>query len=468
MKRVIHNTVFQLIGTAASKLIGMGFVVVASRSLGAEGYGQYSLVFTFVSFFAMMASFGVPTIAVRELARDQADRRTVLGDIIVLKLALGGIAAVFCLAAVAAFGYGADLQLGIRIAALGLALSFLQGYDAYFQATLQMQYTVAAGVLRDAMLLGAAVLLARAGAGFLGYVWAGIAATAAASLLLFALGCRLVRPRFQLDRTRLLRLMKDSVPLGLASFTVYLYYNADTLMLSKLSTMAAVGFYAVAYKFVFLGQIVPGALVTSLFPGFARDAVHNLDKAEHNLRTTFGLFCYAAFGLAILGILYHRDAIRLLFGEGYLPAALPLLIFSISFVFMLPNILFSKFLVARGGQNFIFHTHLVSAALNIALNFYAIPRFGIAGAAVTTMVSDFVVFCAFFYKINAVAEYVALNLTRYVYLMFAGAALVGLGLIVRMPWQAEAGLITAAYLSYVLITDREPWQMVIRLVTGDR
>lgn len=464
MKRVVRNTAVQLVGTAASKLIGMGFVVLASRSLGAEGYGQYSLVFTFVSFFAMMASFGVPTIAVRELARDQADRRTVIGDIIVLKLALGAVSAALCLAAVAVFGYGAGLQLGVRIAALGLLLSFLQAYDAYFQATLQMQYTVAAGVLRDGMLLGAAVLLARTGSGYLGYVWAGVAATAASSLLLFALGARMARPRFALDVGRLVRLMRDSVPLGLASFTVYLYYNADTLMLSKMSTMASVGFYAVAYKFVFLGQIVPGALVTSLFPGFAHDAAHNLDRAEHNLRTTFGLFCYAAFGLAILGILYHKDAIRVLFGEGYLPAALPLLIFSISFVFMLPNILFSKFLVARGGQNFIFYTHLASAGLNVALNFYAIPRFGIAGAAAVTMLSDFVVFGAFFYKINAVAEYVALNLTRFVYLALVGAALVGLGLLVRLPWQSEAPLVAVVYLSYVLLTDQEPVRLVRRFV----
>ena len=82
MQKVIKNTAYQLIGSVISKIIGMFFIVVASRSLGAEGYGKYSFVFTFTSLFAMMASFGVPIIATREMAKNPERRGEIIGDII--------------------------------------------------------------------------------------------------------------------------------------------------------------------------------------------------------------------------------------------------------------------------------------------------------------------------------------------------------------------------------------------------
>lgn len=83
---------------------------------------------------------------------------------------------------------------------------------------------------------------------------------------------------------------------------------------------------------------------------------------------------------------------------------------------------------------------------------------GNAGAVVAT----------FFYKINEIAAYTALDLTRYVYLMAAAAALVGTGLLLKLPWQAAASLIAAMYLLYYCLTEREPWRPILRFVAGER
>lgn len=462
MKKILQNTAFQLIGGIASKIIGMSFVLVASRSLGTEGYGKYSFIFTFTSFFTMMASFGVPTIATRELAKRPDDRGRILGDIIILKFALGFVSVLLCLAFGKILGYGADLRTGINIICIGLLFSFLDSYRALFQATLLMQYNMYSSVLHDVLLLLSALYLAYIKAGFISFVWAGMICTLISSLVLTGQGYRMVKPKFGFNGKRLILYLKESIPLGLASFVVYLYYNADTIMLSKLSTMVAVGYYSVAYKFVFLGQMIPQALVTSLFPGFSHDVVHHKEKAEGNLKKAYGVFTYLAFGIAILGILYHKEVIMLMFGENYLPASLPLLVFSISFIFMLPNILFSKYFVALGEQRYIFYVHLASAALNVLLNFYAVPRFGVAGAAVTTLLSDIVVFCAFFYKMNMVLEFIEMNILNFIYLIFVSAIMIAAGILVHINWIIEAVVIGAVYLWYVFKKEKYIADLVAR------
>lgn len=466
MSKVIKNTTYQLLGSIASKIIGMFFVIVAGRSLGAEGYGNYSFVFTFTSFFAMMASFGLPIIATRELSRNPEGKSLIIGDIIFLKAGLGVVAVALCLTFAKIFGYGADLQMGFRIVCVGLMVSFLDSYRPFFQATLQMQYNMYASMIQDVLLLVSVMYLAHIKAGFIPFVWAGLGCTLTANIFLAVMGGRLIKPRFRFDKVRLCKFLLESLPLGLASFVVYIYYNADSIMLSKLSTMAEVGYYAVAYKFVFLGQVMPQALVNSLFPGFSHDVMHDKRRAEERLELAFRLFCYVAFGMMTLGVLYHQNILFLLFGEKYLKSSGPMLVFSLSFIFMLPNILFSKYLVAAGKQKYIFYVHLASAVLNVALNFYAIPRFGSLGAAVTTLLSDIVVFGAFFYAVRKATLYNRPKISLYLRITFIGAVFIAAGLMVNINWYLEAVMIFSMVLGLIYYKDKQVVSIVSKIINS--
>jgi O-antigen/teichoic acid export membrane protein len=55
--------------------------------------------------------------------------------------------------------------------------------------------------------------------------------------------------------------------------------------------------------------------------------------------------------------------------------------------------LFSRYLISTGRQTEVFVFMVLSAGFNIAVNFWAIPRYGVIGAALTTAMSD-IIFCA--------------------------------------------------------------------------
>lgn len=71
-KQVIRGGVGGLAIKAASVLLGILLVWVLARSLGAEGYGVYAFAFALLSFLAVPAQLGLPSLVIRETARAQA------------------------------------------------------------------------------------------------------------------------------------------------------------------------------------------------------------------------------------------------------------------------------------------------------------------------------------------------------------------------------------------------------------
>src|SRR5205085_2555306 len=74
-----------------------------------------------------------------------------------------------------------------------------------------------------------------------------------------------------------------------------------------------------------------------------------------------------------------------LFGREYRPAATALAILALSIGVVFLHWVVSSLLIAAGRTRLYAGMQGGSAALNVALNLYLIPRFGISGAAVATL-----------------------------------------------------------------------------------
>ena len=66
--KIGFNTLIQFIGKAVSVLLGLATVALLTRYLGLAGYGNFTLVFAYMSFFGVFADFGLQLAIVRELS----------------------------------------------------------------------------------------------------------------------------------------------------------------------------------------------------------------------------------------------------------------------------------------------------------------------------------------------------------------------------------------------------------------
>ncbi|NTV53219.1 MAG: hypothetical protein HGA76_09450, partial [Candidatus Firestonebacteria bacterium] len=100
-----------------------------------------------------------------------------------------------------------------------------------------------------------------------------------------------------------------------------------------------------------------------------------------------------ALGVAALA---HRF-IDILYGPAYGACAPALLVLMWCLVLIAVNSINAPYLIVMGRQKVISLLLLTSMCLNIGLNFYAIPRFGILGAAWVTLISE--IFNAFLFSL---------------------------------------------------------------------
>ena len=103
-------------------------------------------------------------------------------------------------------------------------------------------------------------------------------------------------------------------------------------------------------------------------------------------RSTAVLLPIALFVVGFL-FLFGEDVIRLLFGEPYLPAYVPLVILASG---QLINVAFGsvgQFLTMTGHERDSLSSLGLSAVANVALNAILIPRYGGVGAAIATALS---------------------------------------------------------------------------------
>jgi len=183
-------------------------------------------------------------------------------------------------------------------------------------------------------------------------------------------------------------LLKDSIKYGLKAYfgnlAQFLNYRLDMFLVAAFLTPAAVGYYSVAVGIAEKLWMLPGAIATVLFP-----RISSLKDAEANNLTprvacfTFLITFVASLILAILA----QPLIKILFGPAFLPSVTPLLILLPGIIALSGCKVLTADLAGRGKPQFGTYASFVSLGVNVPLNLWLIPKWGISGAAFASSVA---------------------------------------------------------------------------------
>jgi O-antigen/teichoic acid export membrane protein len=117
---------------------------------------------------------------------------------------------------------------------------------------------------------------------------------------------KVCRPTLEVKPKSWLRLVRLAVPFALAAFFFSLYFNIDMIMLSYMKGDEVVGWYAVAYRFISVLLIFPGAFMGALWPIFSRLHIHAKDKFifahEKSVKYLLILALPIAFGTTVMNM----------------------------------------------------------------------------------------------------------------------------------------------------------------------
>lgn len=399
---IINNSMWLLIEKVI--LMGGGLVlsVVFARLLGAEDFGRYNYVLSFVALFGPVFALGMYNVLLRELAKSPHNVSNILTTCVMSRLMSGVVVmAVTTVVLYLAFAQQWKFEL-ICLLLLSHISNAYEVFERWFQHKSLNPVVVKWRVSHFVVfaLLKLAVV-------WLYQDFALLLLLIAIEVVVKNLGYKLLYRRFkavsqpgQFHWPLFKDIFSQSKFLIFSSLASVIYLKIDILMLEAMSTIEQVGVYSVAAKLSEVWYVLPQVAITALFPKLLEIAKQDDGRYQRILQQGFDSLFISA--LVLSGLVYWLCpwVIDLLYGQDYSQAATILRLHIFASVFIYMRLLLSQWLVSTRFAEFSLVSQLSGAITNILLNLWLIPLYGGWGAAVATVVSYAVAtyLCLFFFK----------------------------------------------------------------------
>lgn len=376
---------------------GLAFImtVMMPRYLGAEGYGRLYLAQAVTGIMAILVEFGLNSLVTRDVARRPAEAAGYLKSGAVLKALLwvAGAAAVALFVQVA--GYPSETKM--TIAVLAIAVLFSAGSTlivSVLQATDRMRWIAASTVAEKAIYVGLGVAALLLGYGVLTLAVV-VLVSAAGKFLLDVWWLRRLSAQTDVTSAReplgVRTLFMRTLPFFSVLFFGAIYFRADTLILSLITSEAVIGYYGAAYRLFQTTYILADAFVFALFPLFCRLSPVSDEGLAVSAQKSLDTLLLVGIPITAGMFMLSDEIVLLLYGAGFAESVPLLRVLSIAIALMYANGIFVQLLLATDRQKRLARTAAIAAVGNIAVNLALIPVFGALGAAIATVVTELIV-----------------------------------------------------------------------------
>ncbi|MBI2195748.1 MAG: flippase [Candidatus Levybacteria bacterium] len=388
--KIGYNTSVQLIGKALSLILSIVTIGLLTRYLGTSGYGDFTLVFAYMAFFAVIADFGLQLTMVRELAGKNEGLQELYGTYFWLKIILVLLSTFLAFIFLIFFPYSLMLKTAILIGGLAVGVSGLTGYGTtIFQSKVRLDLVTFVDVLTKIVTVSLIALFIFLELGFYGIISTVLLGNLVGLGITVGLLRRNINFNFNLDRNLARKIFILSLPIGFTSLFSLAYFKLDTIILSVVRDSSEVGIYSLAYKILENVIVIWGFYMASVFPLLSKYKAENKKNKFNNLfRNSY--FIAAALSFIIVPISYFAAPfiISIFAGAEFSGSAtaLRILIFALPLLFA-NNILYYRFLIKR--DMYPVAASLLAALLfNFVLNITYVPKLGYIASSYITVLTE--------------------------------------------------------------------------------
>lgn len=391
---VKYNFIMNFILTASQFIFPLITFPYVSRVLLAAGNGKISFAASVANYFMMVASLGVPTYGVRACAQVRDDKKKLsktvqeIFTINFIMTVLVCITYIVCIFTVPKFQAEQVLFL---INGLSIVLN-LFGINWVYQALEQYDYITIRSLFFKVVSIVLMFLLVHEQRDYIKYAAITVLAGVGSNILNFIRIHRFIEFRWE-ENYNLKRHLKPILILFAQSLAVSIYTNLDTVMLGFLKTDQDVGYYNAAIKIKTILLSLVTSLGNVLLPRMSYYAKQNLKKEfSETMLKALNFTVLLSIPLVIYFDIFSKEAISFLAGDGYIGAVLAMQIITVA---VIPNgltgVLGVQVLTALEKEKYVLYSVIVGASVDFVLNLSFIPRYGAAGAALATMIAEFMV-----------------------------------------------------------------------------
>ncbi|WP_180274002.1 flippase [Streptococcus suis] len=392
-KNYKKNVVYNIIKSCSTIIFPLITFPYISRVLNADNIGKINFSSSIVSYFALIASIGITTYAVREVSyykNDQKNFSQVASEIYSINIITTIISYSFLIITLLLFSNLEKYRSLIIIQSFTIVLTTI-GADWLNTALEDFRYITIRTFFFQLLALILMFIFVHNPDDYLNYAIIMVISSSGGNIANF-----FYRKRFcQIKFTKNLNLAKHLFPI-ITLFGMILaqqiFVNSDTTIIGFIRGDYEVGLYSTSVKIYTIASTVLSSIVWVVLPKLSA-SFKNSDYSSINSTMKFVTGFTSSIGIPIvIGIFFlSSEIIYVIAGEDYLPASNSLKVLAFSLLFSLFwGIVMNMLLLPEGKEKICLIACSISAVFNIIFNFLLIPKFGFIAAAYTTAFSQLV------------------------------------------------------------------------------
>lgn len=405
---IISEKVFQMI-------ISLFVNRIVAEYLQPENYGTLNYVISLVTFFTSLCTLGLDAIIINEIINKKEKQGEVLGTSIFMRL-ISSFLSTFLIVFVVLYlkpGNNTILVMAI-LQAICLFFHAFDSLNIWYQSKLKSKYTSIIAFVSYVIVALYKVYIVFSKKSLEWFALYNVLSVFLTSMITLYMYKEHKGPRLQVNSNIMKPLLKKSYPFILSGLMIAIYGQTDKIMLGSLMPdMTGVGLYSVAITITNLWSFIPSSIITSFRPTIISAKLESNEKYIKRLKQLYSIILWVNIVYAIGISVFSDILIKLLYGEAYLGAKIPLLLAVWSGGFSYIGVARDIWFVSEGYQKYSTWISLTGCITNVILNYIMIPTWGIVGAAIATTITQIMtglIATLFFKKTRINSKYIVESL----------------------------------------------------------
>lgn len=388
-RKVVSNLVWAVGGKIVTLVGNLLVGIFVARYLGPEQYGLMNYVISYVALFQIFATFGLDSIEIREESKTPERKDAIIGTAFRLKLVAATITIAFVALTMFLFEADGFTRLMVMMYSLSMLLNTMNVARNYFTSIIWNEYVVKTEISRTVIGIVFKVVLLIMHAPLAWFIFAVLLdAVLLASGYAISYRAKIGSMRLWSWNAPLARYMlKQAFPMLLSGAAVIVYTKINAVMLGNMLDKTAVGIYSIAVSFTDVCVFVPTILSQTITPVLVRNYEQDLEQYKAKAQIFMNLSLWGCIIIAITVSLISYPLIRYTYGVMYLASVpvLQVLVLRLAGVALAQTS--GQMIIVEHIQKWAVIRNLIGCVVCIGLNLVLIPRYGVMGAAVSSVIT---------------------------------------------------------------------------------
>ena len=388
--RLAKNVSWIFFGNLIHAVLAFLLNILVARILNLNDNGMLTYAASWIAFFTSVGTLGFNGVISREFSKDESRANDFLWSCITGRLVFSVIA-IIALQVIVRVSSPDEPMLHIIVLCQSMSILFgsfdifIYWYRYKNQANVTAIYRLVAFCISAAWRVFAVAVLKS----LTFYVVGIVAETALFVAFLTYFYLKHYTKKIYISKSTIFAMLKMSYPFIFSAVLSTIYGQADKIMLKSMIDNSSVALYNASALIAGLVVMIPTTIIEGFRPDIMDAKTNDENLYRLRMRQLYAIIFWSCIAYGLFVTVFAKPIILVLYGKKYLGAvsSLSLIVWYTSFSYF--GAINNVYMVAEDVIKWVQITTLLGAVLNIILNFFFINLWGIVGAALASLLTQF-------------------------------------------------------------------------------